>query len=384
MVGQMIAPREPFQRTPHVAVFLFLFSYCFFAPAVHAQTDALEQLQRRLDEREKVISELIRRVEILEQRLSERPAARASEPGGKTSSIAASNAAPSDAAAPATDIDDEPANRALERALSREGGLILPRGAYELEPAITYGHHTRDAARVVTVQGQGVVSQEDLKRDTLGASLALRFGLPWRSQIELNVPYAHNRENIATDGATQQVRNRSGWGDLELGWTTQLMRERGAAPSLFGTVNWKTATGRFSRNDDISPGSGFHSVLAGLTAVKRQDPLVFHGTLFHAFNLQKNISGIDIDPGNTTGLRLGTILAASPDTSLRLAFVMNRTGRTELNGAKQPGTDSSVAMLELGVGSLLSATTLLDLRVAIGLTPASPNFRIGLALPMRF
>jgi hypothetical protein len=41
-------------------------------------------------------------------------------------------------------------------------------------------------------------------------------------------------------------------------------------------------------------------------------------------------------------------------------------------------------MLEMGLALVLSPRTLLDFRAAIGLTPSSPNFRIGVALPMRF
>src|SRR5215204_2774048 len=61
--AQMIARREAFRRTLHVALVSFLFGW-FFGPAVvHAQTLAVEELQRRIDDRDKIISELVRRIE---------------------------------------------------------------------------------------------------------------------------------------------------------------------------------------------------------------------------------------------------------------------------------------------------------------------------------
>jgi hypothetical protein len=112
--------------------------------------------------------------------------------------------------------------------------------------------------------------------------------------------------------------------------------------------------------------------------------MVFYGSLAHARTLSRNVAGNEIGPGDTTSLKIGAILAASPDTSLRFAFEMSRAGKIELNGRKQPGSDTSVALLEFGLASVLSARTVLDLRIGIGLTPDSPNYRIGLALPVRF
>jgi hypothetical protein len=198
------------------------------------------------------------------------------------------------------------------------------------------------------------------------------------------MPYEFNREEIATAASTEQTRDRSGWGDLELAWTTQFTRERGAIPNVLGSVTWKTATGRFTLGDAASPGSGFNSLQVGVTAVKRQDPLVFFGAVTHAFNMSRHVSGSEVTPGDSNGLKFGTILAASPETSLRFGFELSRSGKTELNGATLPGSDNSTATLELGAGTILGARSLLDLRFAIGLTPATPNYRIDLALPIRF
>jgi hypothetical protein len=155
-------------------------------------------------------------------------------------------------------------------------------------------------------------------------------------------------------------------------------------PGLLGTASWTARTGSFRLGDVNSPGGGFNVLQAGLTAVKRQDPMVFYGAVTRAWRLGRTIAGLDIEPGEVTGLKVGTILAASLETSLRLAFDVSRTARTRVNGQKTPGTDTSIGVLEIGLGSVLSARTVLDVRVGVGLTPDAPNYRIDVALPMRF
>jgi hypothetical protein len=81
---------------------------------------------------------------------------------------------------------------------------------------------------------------------------------------------------------------------------------------------------------------------------------------------------------------MGTILAASPDTSVRFAFELNRYGKIELNRRKVPGSDLRVAVFEFGLATIILPRTLLDLRVGIGLTSESPDFRLGFSLPIRF
>src|SRR5688572_31713302 len=165
-----------------------------------------------------------------------------------------------------------------------------------------------------------------------------RLGLPWSSQLDLAVPYSFIQEERTTGESSK--RRHSGLGDLQLGLTKQLLSERGWLPDLLTTINWKSKTG----GSDI--GSGFHAVQAGLTAVKRRDPLAFFGFVANSWNLSEWQGGNDVDEGNTVGVRWGTLLATSPDSSLRLAFEVSRSGRDELNGQKISGSNQTAALFE--------------------------------------
>jgi hypothetical protein len=134
----------------------------------------------------------------------------------------------------------------------------------------------------------------------------------------------------------------------------------------------------------LSVGSGFPSLQAAVTAVKRQDPVVFFtGVSYTAFRTRA-FDGSDVRPGNGIGLRFGAILAASPETSLRAGLDLNRNQATRLNGRSVPGSDAMSAIVELGLSTLVYPNTLLDLSVGFGVTPDAPDLRIGVALPIRF
>jgi hypothetical protein len=333
--------------------------YNFVSPEAASHAQSIEELQQQIGKRDAIILDLLERVEALEARLPQAVAAdqRVKETGQPTGR--------SDDAPPG----DEETSRALERTLVREGGLVLSPGSIEVEPRYTYTYRSSDALRLVNVNGEEVVAQQDFKHDTSDVSLNLRMGLPWTSQLDVRLPYIFDWQETVT--AASERRRRSGWGDIELGLTKQLIQERGWIPDVLTAVNWKSKTGE----SDI--GTGFHEIQGALTAVKRRDPLAFFGTISHAWSFSRN----DVDLGNTVGLRFGTILATSPDTSLRFTLEMNRSARTKIDNSKISGSDTVDSLFEFGLATIVFPRTLLDLTAGIGLTSDSPDFRLGVSLP---
>jgi hypothetical protein len=322
------------------------------------------------DERDAIIQDLQRRVEALEEKLKERGAP-------------SQASAPSPQAPASSTVDEEDSARALERTLMRQGGLVLPAGQYELEPRMQYSYRGTDGLAIVDVAGQAQATNQVVRRNRGEATLGLRVGLPSASQAEIRLPYGMVREDRATAGTLRQTSKDGGVGDIELAYTKQLRMEQAGRSGLLGSVVWTIPTGDF-RLGEPSVGSGFHSVQAALTAVKRQDPLVFFGTLSYTSVFERSHQGLEIDPGNPLGLRAGAILAASPQTSLLGGFELSRARMTRINGAKVPGTDAVSGTLQFGVATLLSPRALLDIQVGIGVTRDAPDFRITAALPIRF
>jgi hypothetical protein len=260
----------------------------------------------------------------------------------------------------------EDSNRALERALVRERGLLLSSGVYEIEPNFIYSH----------------ASSGTLRRDSYGPGIALRAGLPWGSQLDASLPYVVERRQ--TGAATT---NSSGVGDFSIGLSHQLLTEQGARPSLIGSLSYQAATGKntvFESGTPVAHGTGFNSIQASLTAVKRVDPLVYFGsyTFGHSFSRRK--AGVEVDPGNSHGIRFGAALATSPETSLRAAYNLTFFDKTRYGGAELAGTDTPYGLLEFGGSTVLTDSMALDVVVGAGLTRSAPDFRITVALPIRF
>jgi hypothetical protein len=258
--------------------------------------------------------------------------------------------------------DDESA-RALERFLVTTGGLVLPKYSFEIQPQISYLH---DGA-----------SSQGTKRDTVTSSLTLRLGLPFDSQAEVQVAYV---VHDATAAATT-----SGLGDVRVGLTKQLLRESQRAPSLLATAHWQAPTGTNEfRPDQLATGTGFNIVDGQLTVVKRQDPLVFFGAVTYSHAFPERHRGVWIEPADVFGGKAGGILAASPDTSLNLALTLAFADEAKVGRRSVRGSDQVVGTIELGVAQILSKRLLLTVTTEIGITEDAPDFRLSIALPVRF
>jgi hypothetical protein len=282
--------------------------------------------------------------------------------------------------APATSASEE-GERALERALTRQSVFVLPAGVYELEPGIEYTYRGSDALEIVNQSG--VVARQDVKEDRLETRLTLRIGLPRAAHVEIRVPYVVLRNDRSTADRFGQTVHETGFGDLQLAFTKQLTEERPARPGLLTSVTWRAPTGDF-RIGEPSTGSGFHVLQGAFTLVKREDPLVFFGTASYSLVRERRHGGADIDPGHSIGLKLGTMLAASPQTSLRGTLEVSRSGRTKIDGVQIPGSDAAVATLQFGVATILSRRSLLDFQLNVGVTPDAPDFALAMSVPFRF
>lgn len=263
-----------------------------------------------------------------------------------------------DAAKP-SDADEE-TNRALERALVQQGGLLLPKGTYELEPQLGYAHWDK--------------SRGTLRHET-DAALALRAGLPAEFQVQLRVPYVH----LSTSEGSE-----AGLGDIEGALSRQFGRGTGLLPSLVATFAWRARTGKDPFEQEIPTGGGFDAVQAGLTALKRHDPLVYYGGFSYTSPRPREIGGTEVAPGDALGLRFGGILAARPDTSVSMGLSLAFLRATRLDGERVPESDDMLGTLQIGVGTILTRRAMLNLSADLRVTGEVPNLRLNVTLPVRF
>lgn len=357
-----------------------------FAAAAQAQETNEQELRRKLEERDKVISELLDRVEALERRVGVHGPATgaAAAPEPDAAPAAGTDAAADSERAPGTVVvDEETAERALERSLTREGALLLPPGVLEVEPSFTYARREESTPSFISSGGMVLAGETERNADSLTADLALRLGLPWDSQLEVGIPYRWREVETVTNLGFAPIDSSTdsgaGAGDLRVGLAKTLFREGLWRPDLVARVTWDTDTGAASDNG-VPLGGGFHEVRGSLTAIKRQDPIAFVGGLSYEHSFEKDL----VQPGPTVSANFGGFIALSPETSLRLVLSGGYQDETELSGSAVAGSDRVLGTFLVGGSTLLAPGTLLNLSAGIGLTDDADDFSITLSLPIRF
>jgi len=350
-----------------------------------AGNPGLEQLQLQLQQRDQVILELLERVESIETQLGVRrvkPDASA-DTGAVTQD---QNATQADAAQPAPGqvvVDESMAERALERSLTRAGALLLPSGTWELEPSLAYIRQEH-ATPTFVMSAAGVIAGEtERNSDSLSAKLLFRIGLPGDAQLEVGIPYRWRRSETVTyvnfSPVDSTSRSGSAAGDVRIGLAKTLVRESSGQADVIGRLNWDTGSGKTSDNG-VSLGGGYTELSAGLTFIKRQDPVVFVSGL----SFQHTNELDTLQPGDTIAASVGGYLALNPQTSMSISLALAYQQKTRLAGAEVPGSERVIGTLYIGGSSLVARGTLLNLAVGVGLTDDANDLSVSLSLPMRF
>jgi hypothetical protein len=393
-------------------------------PTVEDLVKKLEDRDRALAERDSVIRDLIRRVDDLERKTSA-PATAA--PGVDGSARADKNAAPGivPAATPpapkppagastsaqaeppasggtaqagtneqypapqapgAVEVDERAAERALERTLVAGGALLLPFGQAEISPSFNY---TRRDTKNPTLVNFGTTAapdfasvDQDVKRNELTAELGLQVGLPLDSQLELSMPYNFaQEERILNTGVSRTTQDGSGsaFGDFSVGLAKTVFREGTWNPDLIARATYDTGSGQ-KENNGVALNAGFSSITGSLVALKRQDPLAFVVSGFYERVFEDN----GVKPGDQYGFTLGTLLASSPETTLRFQLQTTFANDIKIQNQVINDSDQVQGLLIVGASSILGRGVLLDVSGGIGLTSDAPDYFINIALPILF
>jgi hypothetical protein len=193
--------------------------------------------------------------------------------------------------------------------------------------------------------------------------------------------------NAVIAGSSRSDEAAFGAGDPRFTVTWQALHAGSLAPDVFLAGFWKPKLGTSPLDaapGDLPLGSGYPSVGATLTGVKTADPLVLLASATYTANLPVHSKLGRDNPGDTYGLGGGAILAVSPETSMQFLVDFHYKREDKLKDKALPGTDEIGAVLQLGLGTVLSRNTLLNVSLGIGLTADSPDFQLGVSIPIRF
>jgi len=345
-----------------------------------------EELERALARRDQEIAALEKRIAALE---GERGAApRVSGEAVETvppapTPVATASARP----VVGGSSDDDVSLQALSRGLVQRGLLLLPAWNVEVTPSASYSHTQNQGLVLVdTPEGISQVSDQRLRDDAVEASIGLRVGLPWRSQIQVTAPFDFKRQDVALGDGSEVVNSGEGVGDVQVELSHQFVVEHGWAPDLIGAVSLRAPTGSDpyrTKVVDVATGSGTSQVAGRLTALKTLDPLVLFSTVSYNYNFTYRESFGRVHAGNALDWQVGGLLAVSPDTSLSFGFDQQFRGVTRTDGKAIAGSDGVAAVAQFGLDQVINSRTLLDISVGVGVTRDAPDYTIMVSLPIR-
>ena len=343
-------------------------------------------LQRRIDELEQRIQELRANIEGNEKAQLRPAVAVAQAPAPAPAPSTPASNAPSSAARSAPgkfEVDEEAAQRALERTLTQAGALLLNAGTYELTPNFTYKRTEFTSPTLLSTTNSAtgasdlLLGSQRTRRNEMTVELGFRAGLPFESQFEASVPYNYTRMSQLTDLSASTSANGNGMGDVTIGIAKTLTRESGWRPDLIGRLSYNIGNGK-RKDGTVDLGSGFRQLQGEFVAIKRQDPLAFVASAFYGKTFEED----GIKPGNAMGFSLSALLAASPATSLQFGFSQIYRQKQELNGVTVSGSDQTYGIATIGASSVLSRDLTLITRVGIGLGNDAPKYTFNVALPI--
>ncbi len=270
--------------------------------------------------------------------------------------------------------------RALERALVQEGGLVLSPWGLELVPELSFAHS--DGA-VPATAGAGVAPLA-ARSEVLTAALTYRVGLPLDVQAEVSVPFVLARVTPSGDDPTAGVE-RAGIGDVRVGVTWHALRGREPLPDVLAGGFWKSRTGRTAFDDPsarVPLGTGVEQFGGTLALVKAVDPLVLLARGTYAVSAPRWIPQGWLEAGAELGASAGAVLAVSPEATLSFALEALRVRPHRLDGRTADRADRTSAVLRIGIGSVTSRRGFLQVNLGIGLTSDVPQVEVGLAAPL--
>jgi len=403
------------------------------------QTGAAEQptgTQNQVNEEIlKRLKDLSDEFQIMRSELNQLEAERAAEQAGKGKPAGTPSPAP--AAQPPTakppeqpKTEEQPAVNEEQARIERERAIasvsrslvLLPQGAWEVEPDFLYSHYSSNLIdingfAVLPVLVLGQIESLRIERDVLNPSLTVRYGILDRLQVDANAGWRFEQDRfvqeIQSQPRTEQTIDDNGISDTQFGLSYQPISEHGLVPdvTLAARVNAPSAKSQFdikSTNSvptELAMGSGVWSVRTGITATKSLDPAVIIvnfgytvslGRDFTAFTNATVVSGgvtnvvtvpvhTTYEPGDAYDYGIAVAMALNPVFAINLQVHQTITTGTHLAhfGSVQ-GSSLNEADFRFGFGWAVARNTTVNFTAAAGLTEDSPDYTILLAVPIRF
>lgn len=240
---------------------------------------------------------------------------------------------------------------------------------------------------------------ENTRAHTVTNTFSVDYGLLDNITLTAAVPFV---SKFTQTDSFSGIAN--GIGDVSFGARFQpFVQSASGGPTFTLTSSLSVPTGRSPfktiHGQNLSTGSGYLSATAGVNASQVFDPVALFGsvnfTVSDAANglhqTQGSTTLLGVKPGKAIGFGAGFTYALSYNVSTSVSFQENITSRSHIVYIGSDGTTASrdttmqvASIMSFGLGVRLNPKTTVNLSAGIGLTTDSPDFSLGLNLPLTF
>lgn len=293
-------------------------------------------------------------------------------------------------------------------------GVLTPAGRFVFDPTVEY---VRSSTNRLTFRGVeivpginlGLIEAGDADRDSVVGTLAARYGLSNRLEVEARVPYVYRHDRITTVAAADRAVTRTmeldanDLGDVEVSGRYQLNSGDNGWPIFVAGVRVKSDTGvgpydvdfdDFAVAKGLATGSGFWATELGLTMLYPSDPAVIYGGISYLHNFAgsvdkavgNNIFVGEVDPGDGVNASIGFGLALNPKFSVSFGYSHHYIfpTDTEINNTTQSSNSLSIGALQMSLSYRLNRRLTLINSFEFGVTSDAPDMRLTVRAPYSF
>ncbi len=298
-------------------------------------------------------------------------------------------------------------------AVPEEVQVLSPAGRATFDVSTEY---TRSSANRLVFRGVeivpglqiGVIEASEADRDTFGATIAGRYGITDRIEVDARIPFLKRNDTVTTVQQRDEAVTRtidlkgSGIGDVEAGVRYQINGGEKGRPVFVAGLRVKSDTGEgpfdiprdeFGVASRLATGSGFWGVEPSVSMLYPSDPAVIFANLSYFAHLPKDIDRTEgdirvgrVNPGDSIGMGIGFAFALNQRFSYSLGYKHNyiRPTTTELNDVTEKSDDLQVGALTFGMSYRVTPRFSLNGNFEFGVTEDAPDMRFVLRVPLVF
>jgi hypothetical protein len=143
---------------------------------------------------------------------------------------------------------------------------------------------------------------------------------------------------------------------------------------------------------ELATGTGFYGLQGGLSVLFPSDPAVFFGGANYFYNFGRDVgNGFGhIKPGNIFDFNVGMGLSLNDRASFSVGYQQSMVSKSSQSGEASaaqrlaPASSLVLGTARFGVSYKISAKTLLNFSLGIGVTSDTPDLELTVRVPYTF